>query len=72
MIFIPTGLSLYIFDQRERYGGCWRGTQSLEDQLGRAGLALEVGKSPTEVTRGRHVPEPLPSAIFEFDGAVEP
>ena len=35
-------------------------------------LALEVGKSPTEVTRGRHVPEPLPSAIFEFDSPSSP
>ena len=32
---------------------------------------LEVGKTPTEVIRGRHVPESLPSAIFEFV-AVEP
>eukprot|EP00964_Phaeocystis_antarctica_P014556 scaffold8030_cov62-Phaeocystis_antarctica.AAC.1 len=29
-------------------------------------LTLEVGKSPTEVTRGRHVPGSLPSAICEF------
>ena len=29
-------------------------------------LTREVGKSPTEVTRGRHVPRSLPSAICEF------
>ena len=29
-------------------------------------LTLEVGKSPTEVPRGRHVPGSLPSAICEF------
>ena len=29
-------------------------------------LTLEVGKSPTEVTCGRHVPRSLPSAICEF------
>ena len=32
-------------------------------------LTLEVGKSPTEVTRGRHVPGSLPSAICEFDSS---
>jgi hypothetical protein len=31
-----------------------------------AALTLEVGKSPTEVTCGRHVPRSLPSAISEF------
>ena len=35
------------------HGGCSRRTRLLEDQLV---LALEVGKSLTEVTRGRHVP----------------
>ena len=29
-------------------------------------LTLEVGKSPTEVTCGRHVPRSPPSAIIEF------
>ena len=29
-------------------------------------LTLEVGKLPTEVTRGRHVPGSLPAAICEF------
>ena len=35
-------------------------------------LALEVGKSPTEVTRGRHVPRSLPSAICEFTSSSSP
>ena len=35
-------------------------------------LALEVGKSPTEVTRGRHVPMSLPSAICEFASSSSP
>ena len=38
---------------------------SIRDQLDRV-LTLEVGKSPTEVTCGRHVPRSPPSAIIEF------
>ena len=52
------------------HGGCSRRTRLLEDQLV---LALEIGKSPTEVTRARHVPESRPSAaIFEFDSPPIP
>jgi hypothetical protein len=35
-------------------------------------LTLEVGKSPTEVTCGRHVPRSLPSAICEFTSSSSP
>ena len=54
--------------QRTRRTGCVRAEHAYSG-TSCGSLTLEVGKSPTEVTRGRHVPGSLPSAICEFDSS---
>eukprot|EP00964_Phaeocystis_antarctica_P128466 scaffold92262_cov82-Phaeocystis_antarctica.AAC.1 len=49
----------------ETYTGCVRAVHAYSG-ISCGALRLEVSKSPTEVTRGRHVPGSLPSAICEF------
>ena len=51
--------------------GCVR-AEPIVSRISWTALTLEVGKSPTEVTCGRHVPRSPPSAICEFASSSSP
>ena len=55
---------------RKHTGGV--GPEPRVSRISWGALSLEAGKSPTEVTCGRHVPRSPPSAISEFASSLSP
>ena len=55
---------------RKHTGGV--GPEPRVSRISWGALSLEAGKSPTEVTCGRHVPRSPPSAISEFASSSSP